>query len=36
LSWSKSFGDLLGIFTLEDVLEELVAEIHDDQEAVRG
>jgi Mg2+/Co2+ transporter CorB len=33
LPWSKSFGDLLGIFTLEDVLEERVAEIHDGQEA---
>ncbi|EXI85327.1 MAG: Magnesium and cobalt efflux protein CorC [Candidatus Accumulibacter regalis] len=32
----NEFGALLGIFTLEDVLEELVGDIYDDQEAPRG
>ena len=31
----NEFGGLLGIFTLEDILEELVGEIYDDQEAPR-
>lgn len=31
----NEFGGLLGIFTLEDVLEELVGDIYDDKEAAK-
>jgi putative hemolysin len=32
----NEFGGLLGIFTLEDILEELVGDIYDDNEAPKG
>lgn len=32
----NEFGTLLGIFTLEDILEELVGDIYDDKEAPKG
>lgn len=32
----NEFGNLLGVFTLEDILEELVGEIYDDRESPAG